>query len=41
MSSDNKDPPEFQEIMGTDSYKKDLERKFKDDNDSMKNSYCC
>ena len=36
MSSDNKDPPEFQEIMGTDSYKKDLERKFKDDNDSMK-----
>ncbi|WP_405305900.1 type I restriction endonuclease subunit R [Methanobrevibacter sp.] len=36
MSGDNRDPPEWQEIIGTDSYKKDLERKFKDDNDPMK-----
>ncbi len=36
MSGDNKDPKEWQEIVGTDSYKKDLERKFKDDDDPMK-----
>ena len=36
MSGDNRDPPEWQEIIGTDSYKRDLERKFKDDDDPMK-----
>ena len=36
MSGDNSDLPEWQEIIGIDSYKKDLERKFKDDNDPMK-----
>ena len=36
MSGDNRDPPEWQEIVGTDSYKRDLERKFKDDEDPMK-----
>lgn len=36
MSGDNRDPPEWQEIIGSDSYKKDLERKFKDDDDPMK-----
>ena len=36
MSGDNRDPPEWQEIVGTKSYKRDLERKFKDDNDPMK-----
>ena len=36
MSGDNRDLPEWQEIIGTDSYKRDLERKFKDDDDPMK-----
>lgn len=36
MSGDNRDPPEWQKIIGTDSYKRDLERKFKDDDDPMK-----
>ena len=35
MSGDNRDPPEWQDIIGTDSYKRELERKFKDDNDPM------
>ena len=36
MSSDNKDSPEYKKLIGTDSYKKELERKFKDDKDPMK-----
>lgn len=36
MSGKNSDPAEWQEIIGTDSYKRDLERKFKDDEDPMK-----
>ncbi|SEK93583.1 type I restriction enzyme, R subunit [Methanobrevibacter gottschalkii] len=36
MSGSNKDPEEWYEIIGDKSYKKELETKFKDDNDSMK-----
>lgn len=36
MSSSNKDPEEWQEIIGTKSDKKLMEKRFKDDNDSMK-----
>lgn len=36
MSGSNKDPEEWYDIIGDKSYKKKLERKFKDDNDPMK-----
>ena len=36
MSDSNKDPEEWFEIIGNKSYKKELENKFKDDNDPMK-----
>ena len=36
MSGSNKDPKEWHEIIGDKSYKKQLENKFKDDNDPMK-----
>ncbi|WP_303737964.1 type I restriction endonuclease subunit R [Methanobrevibacter millerae] len=36
MSSSNKDPEEWHEIIGEKSYKKELENKFKDDEDPMK-----
>jgi len=36
MTASNKDPEDWHEILGTDAYKKELARKFKDDNDPMK-----
>jgi len=36
MSGSNKDPEEWHEIVGDKSYKKELENKFKDDEDPMK-----
>lgn len=36
MSGSNKDPEEWHEIIGDKSYKKELEKKFKDDEDPMK-----
>ena len=36
MSGSNKDPEEWYEIIGNKSYKKELEKKFKDDEDPMK-----
>ena len=36
MTSDNRDPEEWRPIIGNDSYKKELERRFKDDADSLK-----
>ena len=36
MSGSNKDPDEWYEIIGDKSYKKELENKFKDDDDPMK-----
>uniref|UniRef100_UPI0025D445B0 type I restriction enzyme endonuclease domain-containing protein n=1 Tax=uncultured Methanobrevibacter sp. TaxID=253161 RepID=UPI0025D445B0 len=36
MSGSNKDPEEWHEIIGDKSYKKELEKKFKDDDDPMK-----
>lgn len=36
MSGSNKDPEEWQQIIGNDAYKQDLARRFKDDNDPMK-----
>ncbi len=36
MSGSNKDPEEWYEIIGDKSYKKELENKFKDDDDPMK-----
>ena len=36
MSGSNKDPEEWHSIIGDKSYKKELENKFKDDNDEMK-----
>ena len=36
MSGLNGDPSEWKDIIGTDAYKKDLERKFKDNDDPMK-----
>lgn len=36
MTASNKDPEEWHEILGTEAYKKELARKFKDDNDEMK-----
>ena len=36
MSSSNKDPVEWQEIIQGKAHKKELEKKFKDDNDPMK-----
>ena len=36
MSGSNKDPEEWYEIIGDKPYKKELEKKFKDDNDPMK-----
>ncbi|MDR2644338.1 MAG: type I restriction endonuclease subunit R, partial [Planctomycetaceae bacterium] len=36
MTSDNNDPTEWKTIIGTKEYRKNLERKFKDDNDEMK-----
>ena len=36
MSSSNKDPQEWHDIIGDKSYKKQLENKFKDDDDPMK-----
>ncbi|WP_296883005.1 type I restriction endonuclease subunit R [uncultured Methanobrevibacter sp.] len=36
MSGSNKDPKEWNEIIGDKSYKKQLENKFKDDDDPMK-----
>ena len=36
MSGSNKDPEEWHEIIGDKSYKKQLEKKFKDDEDPMK-----
>lgn len=36
MSTSNKDPEEWTRIIGNEQYKKELARKFKDDNDPMK-----
>ena len=36
MSSSNQDPAEWQSIIGNDNYKKELARKFKDNDDPMK-----
>lgn len=36
MTSDNKDPEEWRTIIGNKTYKKDLARKFKDNDDPMK-----
>jgi len=36
MSGSNKDPDDWQKIIGNEAYKKELARKFKDDNDPMK-----
>ena len=36
MSSSNKDPEEWQQIIGNDKYKQELARKFKDNDDPMK-----
>lgn len=36
MTASNKDPEEWHDILGTDAYKKELARKFKDDTDPMK-----
>ena len=36
MSGSNKDPEDWHEIIGDKSYKKGLEKKFKDDDDPMK-----
>ena len=36
MSGSNKDPEEWYDIIGDKSYKKELENKFKDDNDPLK-----
>jgi len=36
MTSSNSDPEEWRTIIGNKTYKKDMARKFKDDNDSMK-----
>lgn len=36
MSTSNKDPEEWTRIIGNENYKKELARKFKDDNDPMK-----
>lgn len=36
MSSSNKDPEEWQQIIGNEKYKQELARKFKDDGDEMK-----
>lgn len=36
MSGSNKDPEEWHDIIGDKSYKKELEKKFKDDEDPMK-----
>lgn len=36
MSGSNQDPEEWQQIIGNEAYKKELARKFKDDDDPMK-----
>lgn len=36
MTSSNKDPEEWREVIGNDAYKKDLERRFKDDAGPLK-----
>ncbi len=36
MSTSNKDPEEWTKIIGNENYKKELAKKFKDDNDPMK-----
>lgn len=36
MTSGNKDPEEWHDIIGNKAYKKELAKRFKDDNDSMK-----
>lgn len=36
MSGSNQDPEDWQQIIGNEAYKKELARKFKDDDDSMK-----
>lgn len=36
MTASNKDPEEWHDILGNEAYKKELARKFKDDNDPMK-----
>jgi len=36
MTSDNRDPEEWRSIIGNDSYKKELEKRFKDNDSSLK-----
>ena len=36
MTSANNDPEEWHEIIGNNQYKKELAKKFKDDNDPLK-----
>lgn len=36
MTASNKDPEEWHDIIGNEAYKKELAKKFKDDNDEMK-----
>ena len=36
MSGSNQDPEDWQQIIGNEAYKKELARKFKDDDDPMK-----
>lgn len=36
MTSDNKDPEEWRKVIGNDSYKRDLEKRFKDNDSSLK-----